>query len=102
MALRPNLMFSGNAESALAHYRDALGGEVEIFRFAGTPAAEHVPAEWGTKVLFGALRSPYGEVDVMDAPPGRQGKPGDNFAICVDVADEAKAADVFAKLSAGG
>jgi len=38
----------------------------------------------------------------MDAPPGREGKPGDNFAIAVDVDDEGRAANVFAKLAADG
>jgi PhnB protein len=102
MALRPNLMFAGNAESALMHYRAALGGDLEIVRFAGSPAAEAVPAEWGAKVLYGTLHSPFGEVNIMDAPPGREGKPGDNFAIAVDVDDEGLAADVFRKLGANG
>jgi PhnB protein len=38
----------------------------------------------------------------MDAPPGREGTPGGNFAIAVDVDDEQRAADVFAKLAADG
>jgi hypothetical protein len=42
-----------------------------------------VPPEWGTKVLYGAVHSPYGDVNVMDAPPGREGTPGDNFAVAV-------------------
>jgi PhnB protein len=54
------------------------------------------------KVLYGTLRSPYGDVNVMDAPPGREGAAGDNFAIAVDVDDERRAADVFAKLAADG
>jgi PhnB protein len=95
-------MFAGNAETALTHYRAALGGDLEIIRFAGTPAAENVPAEWSAKVLYGAVHSPYGDVNVMDAPPGRGGSTGDNFAIAVDVEDEQHAADLFAKLAADG
>ena len=87
MPLRPNLMFAGNAETALTHYRAALGGDLEIIRFAGTPAAENVPAEWSAKVLYGAVHSPYGDVNVMDAPPGRGGSTGDNFAIAELAAD---------------
>ena len=102
MSLRPNLMFRGNAETVLTHYRAALGGELEIVRFAGSPAESEVPADWSTKVLYGTVHSPYGDVNVMDAPPGREGTPGDNFAIAVDVDDEGRAADVFAKLSADG
>lgn len=102
MPLRPNLMFAGNAETVLTHYRAALGGDIEVIRFAGSPAEPHVPADWGTKVLYGTVHSPYGEVNVMDAPPGREGTPGDNFAIAIDVDDEGCAADVFAKLAADG
>lgn len=102
MALRPNLMFAGNAETALTHYRSALGGDLEIVRFAGSPAEGQVPAEWSAKVLYGTVHSPFGDVNVMDAPPGREGTPGDNFAIAVDVDDEKRAADVFAKLAADG
>jgi uncharacterized glyoxalase superfamily protein PhnB len=43
MPLRPNLMLTGNAEIALTHYHAALGGKLEIIRFAGSPAEEHVP-----------------------------------------------------------
>ena len=102
MPLRPALTFAGNAESALAHYSAALGGNPEIVRFGGTPAEKDVPAQWSSKVLYGALHSPYGDVSVMDAPPGREGTPGDNFAIAIDLDDEQKAIDVFDKLSAAG
>ncbi len=102
MALRPNLMFAGNAETALMHYRSALGGDLEIVRFAGSPAEHDVPADWAAKVLYGTVHTPYGDVNVMDAPPGREGSAGDNFAIAVDVADERTAADVFAKLAVDG
>jgi PhnB protein len=102
MSLRPALTFAGNAESALTYYCAALGGNPEIIRFAGTPAEEDVPPQWSSKVLYGALHSPYGDVSVMDAPPGREGAPGDNFAIAIDIDDEQKAADVFARLSADG
>jgi PhnB protein len=102
MQLRPNLFFSGNAEDALRHYAAALGGEIELMRFAGSPAAEAVPPEWSEKILYGSVRSAYGQVNVMDAPPGREGTPGDNFAIAVDVDDEDSASAIFAKLGAGG
>src|SRR5450631_219421 len=102
MALRPNLMFAGNAETVLTHYRTALGGDLEIIRFGGSPAEKHVPADWSAKVLYGTVHTPYGDVNVMDAPPGREGSPGDNFAIAVDIDDEQRAADVFDKLAADG
>jgi PhnB protein len=100
--MRPNLNFAGNAADVLTHYRAALGGDLEIMRFAGSPAAESVPPEWSDKILYGRLRTPFGELDVMDAPPGRESEIGGNVAIAIDVDDEEQAARVFATLAEGG
>jgi len=102
MQMRPNLNFAGIAADVLSHYRDALGGELEVTRFSGSPAATLVPADWSDKVLYGRLRTPFGEVDVMDAPPGRESVIGGNVAIAIDVDDEDRAARVFAKLAEDG
>lgn len=102
MQMRPNLNFAGHAADALAHYQAALGGELDIMRFAGSPAAEFVPAHWGQKVLYGRLRTPFGEVDVMDAPPGRESEVGGNVAIAIDLDDDDRAARVFSKLAEDG
>ena len=102
MQMRPNLNFAGYAADVLTHYQAALGGELEIIRFAGSPAAEFVPLDWGDKILYGRLRTPLGEVDVMDAPPGRESAIGGNVAIAVDVDDDDRATRVFAKLAEDG
>jgi PhnB protein len=102
MQLTPNLVFNGIAETVLEHYRDALGGEIEIRRFAETPEAGSVPADWKNKVIYGSLRSPAGIINVMDAPPERGGAPGDNFILGVNTENEAQTDEVFAKLAAGG
>jgi PhnB protein len=102
MSMRPNLNFAGHAADVLAHYRAALGGELEIMRFADSPAAEFAPPEWGDKIMYGRLRTPFGEVDVMDAPPGRASEIGGNVAIAIDVDDEEHAARIFADLADGG
>jgi PhnB protein len=103
MQLEPNLIFNGNAQDALEHYRDALDGELEIVRFTGTPAAAEVPPEYGEKVLYGTLRSPLGTIHAMDCPPGRGSvTAGDNFSIGIQSTDAAQIEGIFAKLSAGG
>jgi PhnB protein len=102
MQLSPHLTFNGIAETVLEHYRNALGGVVEITRFAGSPAVNAVPASWADKVLYGMLRSPAGIVNIMDAPPGRAGEPGDNFMLGVQTDSEAQTDEVFAKLAEGG
>jgi PhnB protein len=102
MQMRPNLNFAGYAADVLNHYRDALGGDAEITRFAGSLPDQHVPPGWGDKVLYARLVTPFGEVDVMDAPPGRESPVGGNVAIALDIDDDDRAAAVFAKLAAGG
>ena len=86
----------------LAHYEAAFGGEIEITRFAGSPAAHAVPPNWGDKILYGRLCTPFGEIDVMDAPPGSESAVGGNVAIAVDIDDEGRATRVFAKLAEDG
>ena len=102
MQMRPNLNFAGYASDVLAHYHAAFGGDLEIVRFAGSPMAEHVPADWGEKILYGRLRTLYGEIDVMDAPPGRESDAGGNVAIAIDVDDDERASRIFSALAAGG
>jgi len=100
--MRPNLNFAGNAADVLTHYHAALGGELEILRFAGSPAAEFAPPDWGDKILYGRLRTPFGELDAMDALPGRESAIGGNVAIAIDVDDENRARRIFAKLAEDG
>jgi PhnB protein len=100
--MRPNLNFAGNAADVLTHYQAALGGDLEIMRFAGSPAAEFVPPDWADKVLYGRLRTAFGELDVMDAPPGRESEIGGNVAIAIDVEDDDDAARIFAALAEDG
>ncbi len=102
MPLNPYLHFNGNAEEALEYYRTALGGDVEIMRWKGSPAECHAPPEWGNKVLHGALRSPLGVIMASDGSPQNAAKPGDNVSITIQVDNEAQADAIFAKLSDGG
>lgn len=102
MELNPYLSFTGNAEAALEHYRNALGGDLEIMRYGGTPAAEYAPPDWSSKVLHGTLRSPAGVLMASDATEDRVKNPGDNFHITVRTETEAEADAVFAKLGTGG
>lgn len=102
MQMRPALNFAGFAADVLSHYQQALGGALEIARFADSPMANFVPPDWGDKIVYGRLCSPFGDIDVMDAPPGRESESGGNVAIAIDVDDEDRAAPIFAKLAEGG
>jgi len=102
MQLNPNLFFTGNAEEALQFYREALGGEIEIARFKDAPPDMGSTPEWGEKVMYGQLTSPYGVIAAMDAPPGRGGGEPNGFGINISADSAEAAASVFEKLAAGG
>lgn len=100
--MRPNASFPGNANEAITFYQAALGGELEIHRFAGSPAGRGLPPGWDDKILYGRLRTPFGEIDVMDAPPGMESPTGGNISIGIDLDDDDRGATIFAKLAEGG
>ena len=102
MQLNPSLIFNGRAEEALQLYRDALGGNIEITRYAESPMANDICEEFKDKVLYGALRSPLGVVAAMDCSPEQGGQPGSNFSITLNVESEAQADTTFGKLADGG
>ncbi|HEY7993356.1 MAG TPA: VOC family protein [Candidatus Eremiobacteraceae bacterium] len=102
MAINPYIHFNGNAEEALGHYRDALGGDLQILRFAGSPAEECAPEGWGQKVLHGALQTKVGLILASDASKDLVSNPGDNIEVAVQVESEDEAERIFAKLASGG
>lgn len=102
MQLNPSLFFAGNAEEALQFYRDALGGDLAISRYKDAPPDMGSTPEWGEKVMYGALTSPFGTIAAMDAPPGRGGGEPNGFGISITADTEESAASVFENLSRGG
>ena len=56
MKLSTYLMFEGNCREAFTHYEKVLGGKIQaMMDHKGTPAEEHVPAEWRDKILHACL-----------------------------------------------
>ena len=102
MKINAYLCFTGNAEEAVKFYQNALGGDADIARFGGSPAAEFVPADWGDKVLHAILRTKGGDIMFSDATPDRAGSPGDNISLSITADDAAETDRIFEKLVAGG
>jgi len=47
MKVNPYLFFEGNCSEAFQLYAKVLGGTIEaMMPHAGTPAEQHVPADW--------------------------------------------------------
>ncbi len=83
MQLNPYLFFNGRCEEAFKFYAECLEGKIEgMMKHAGTPAEEHVPAEWRDKIMHARLM--IGDEALMgsDAPPDRSKEPG-GFSVSV-------------------
>ena len=102
MQLNPYLFYNGNCEAAFNYYAKVLGGEIEaMLTHEGTPAAEHVPAEWQKKILHAKMNIGREVLMASDAPPGRFNKP-QGFSVSLNIEDPAEAERKFQALAEGG
>ena len=102
MEVNPYLMFNGDCAEAFRLYVAVLGGTVEgMFPYAGSPAAEHAPPEWGNKIMHGTLRIGNTRLMGSDAPPGQYKKP-EGMSVAIGLKDAAKGEEIFNALSEHG
>jgi PhnB protein len=102
MDVAPYLFFPGNCEAAFKFYEKALGGKIDaMISHDGTPAEQHVPAEWRSKIMHARLK--LGERSLMgsDAPPDHY-KPMQGFSVTLGIETPAEAERVFNALSENG
>ena len=102
MQISAYVFFYGRAEEAMKFYQSALGGELEISRNGESPMAADVPKEWHDKVMHSTLKGDGFDIMASDGRPGSHQEKESNIALAIGLSDEAKAKDVFDKLSAGG
>ena len=102
MYMNPYLTFSGNCEAAFKFYDRVLGGKiVAMMPHEGTPAAEHVPANWRSKIMHARLVVRDHILMGSDAPPERfEGMKG--FSVTLGIDEPAEAERVFHALSESG
>ena len=102
MQVNPYVHFNGNCEAAFRFYVKCLGAKIEaMMPFEGTPAAQHVPAEWKNKVLHASLSFGNDVLLGSDAPPGRYSAP-QGFSVSINLKDVSEAERIFQELSANG
>ena len=102
MEMNTYLTFNGQCEAAFKFYERALGGKIEVMlTHEGTPAAEHVPPEWRTKILHASMRVGDQVLMASDAPPGRYEKP-QGFSVSLNVDQAADAERLFGALAEEG
>ena len=102
MHLNPYLLFNGNCAEAFKFYEETLGGKIaSMFPYAGSPAAEHAPPEWGDKIMHATVM--IGDQPLMgsDAPPGRY-EPPKGISVSLSLNDAGEGERIFNALAEGG
>ncbi len=102
MHINPYLNFNGQCESAFRFYEQVLGGKIEaMIPHEGTPAAEHVPADWRQKIMHARLTVDGNVLMGSDAPPQHQSETK-GFHVSIGVDDPARAERIFSALAESG
>jgi len=102
MQLNPYLMFDGQCEAAFQFYEKVLGGKITaMMPHEGTPAAEHVPAEWRKKIIH--ARMIVGDKVLMgsDAPPDHY-EPMKGFSVTLGIDKPEEAERIYHALAENG
>jgi PhnB protein len=102
MQVNPYLLFNGDCAEAFVFYEKTLGAKIQgIMKHAGTPAAEHVPAEWHDKVLHATMVVGDSTIMASDAPPGHYDQPK-GFSVSLSLNDVAKGEQIYNALAENG
>jgi PhnB protein len=96
------LSFNGNCAEAFRYYEKHLRGKIEaMLPHEGTPAEEHVPANWKKKIMHAKLTVGDAELMASDSPREHYQKPqGTGVSIHLDDAKEGER--IFNALADGG
>jgi PhnB protein len=102
MQMNPYLTFSGQCEAAFKFYAKVLGGDiVAMIPHEGTPMADHVPAEWRSKIIHARMIAGDKVLMGSDAPPDRFEKM-QGFSVTLGIDDPTEAERVFHALAVNG
>ena len=102
MQVTVNLGFNGQCEAAFKLYEQCLGAEPgPVFRYAGSPMADDVPADWQDKIMHGSVK--VGDLVLMggDVAPERYEEPK-GFALSVQITSTEEAERIFHGLARDG
>jgi PhnB protein len=102
MELNTYLSFNGDCEEAFKFYGECFGGgNVSMFKFAGSPMADQVPPEWQDKVMHATLMLGKNVLMGADSPPGSYETPK-GFTISISTSNIEEAERVFQALAKQG
>ena len=102
MEVTTYLSFNGQCEAAFTFYEQCLGGQMgTLFRYAGSPLADHVPPSWGDKIMHGSLTLGGQLLMGGDVAPDRYEEPR-GFSLSLQIKGTADAERVFQELAKDG
>jgi PhnB protein len=102
MQINPYLSFKGDCEAAFRFYEQCLGGQLgTIFRYAGSPMADQVPADWRDKVMHASLTVGAQVLNGGDVAPDSYEEP-QGFSLSIQITSTAEAERIFHELGRDG
>lgn len=102
MQMNPYLSFKGDCEAAFKFYEQCLGGQIgPLFRYAGSPMADQVPADWADKIMHGSM-TVGGQVLMGDDVAPGQYEESKGFSLSLQMSSTADAERIFHELSQDG
>ena len=102
MQMSPYLSFKGECEAPFRFYEQCLGAQLgALFRYAGSPIADQVPANWSDKIMHGSLV--LGDQVLMgaDVAPDQYEEPK-GFSLSLEIKSIADAERIFHELAKDG
>jgi PhnB protein len=102
MQMTPYVNFNGQCEVAFTLYEQCFGGEPgTLFRYAGTPMADQVPADWQDKVMHGTITIGGQVLAGADVAPHLYEEPK-GFSLSLQMTSTAEADRIFHTLAKDG
>ncbi|HEX6043861.1 MAG TPA: VOC family protein [Pyrinomonadaceae bacterium] len=96
------LLFDGDCAEAFKFYESVMDAKIEgMFPYAGSPAAEQAPPDFGEKIMHATLSIGNTKLMASDAPPGQYKKP-EGISVALGLNDTAKGEQIFNALSENG
>lgn len=102
MHIEAYVFYNGNCEEAFTFYQSAIGGELSINRYEGSPMEAQAAPQDKDKVMHASLKAGDATIMGADAVGDWQRKIGNNIALSLVTHDEGQARKVFAGLAGGG
>ncbi len=102
MQINPYLSFKGDCEAALRFYEQCLGGQLgALFRYAGSPMTDDVPADWQDKIMHGSVTVAGQVLMGGDVAPDSYQEPK-GFSLSLQLQDTTEAERIFDEFEKDG